>query len=246
MGAKIREKFIFEVGLAMKSLLCYYAICCFGEQQKLGSMRRFEKMKKTKKQLNVVMRVLLVVAMVFVLAACNKESKESTEASGTTVVESTAEATSQESSEEATSEEITSEEVTTEDEETEETTEEDSDEVEETEETEEFVESEIEATIVGEGATEFTLEVIDGEGNATYFAVNTDAKTVGEALVDCKLIEGEDSEYGLYVKTVNGITADYDVDQTYWAFYINGEYAMTGVDSTEVVEDCTYSFKVEK
>lgn len=203
-------------------------------------------MKKTKKQLNVVMRVLLVVAMVFVLAACNKESKESTEASGTTVVESTAEATSQESSEEATSEEITSEEVTTEDEETEETTEEDSDEVEETEETEEFVESEIEATIVGEGATEFTLEVIDGEGNATYFAVNTDAKTVGEALVDCKLIEGEDSEYGLYVKTVNGITADYDVDQTYWAFYINGEYAMTGVDSTEVVEDCTYSFKVEK
>lgn len=243
MGAKIREKFIFEVGLAMKSLLCYYAICCFGEQQKLGSMRRFEKMKKTKKQLNVVMRVLLVVAMVFVLAACNKESKESTEASGTTVVESTAEATSQESSEETTSEEITSEEVTTEDEETEETTEEDSDEVEETE---EFVESEIEATIVGEGATEFTLEVIDGEGNATYFAVNTDAKTVGEALVDCKLIEGEDSEYGLYVKTVNGITADYDVDQTYWAFYINGEYAMTGVDSTEVVEDCTYSFKVEK
>ena len=36
------------------------------------------------------------------------------------------------------------------------------------------------------------------------------------------------------VKTVNGITADYNVDRSYWAFYINGEYAMTGVDGTEI------------
>lgn len=50
----------------------------------------------------------------------------------------------------------------------------------------------------------------------------------------------------LYVKTVNGITADYDTDQTYWAFYVNGEYASTGVDSTPVNEGDTYEFKVEK
>ncbi len=60
------------------------------------------------------------------------------------------------------------------------------------------------------------------------------------------LIEGEEGEYGLYVKTVNGITADYDEDGTYWAFYINGEYAQTGVDATPVAEGETYSFKVEK
>lgn len=59
------------------------------------------------------------------------------------------------------------------------------------------------------------------------------------------LIAGEESEYGLYVKTVNGITADYDKDGVYWAFYINGEYAQTGVDSTKIAEGESYSFKVE-
>ena len=102
------------------------------------------------------------------------------------------------------------------------------------------------ATEVGVGATQFTFEVVDGEGATTIFTVNTDKATVGEALLDVELIAGEESEYGLYVKTVNGITADYDVDQTYWAFYIDGEYAMTGVDATEVTGGSTYSFKVEK
>lgn len=104
----------------------------------------------------------------------------------------------------------------------------------------------VDATEVGEGETQFTFEVVDGEGNATYFLVNTDKTTVGEALVELELIAGDESDYGLYVKTVNGITADYDVDQTYWAFYVDGEYAMTGVDSTDVVAGSTYSFKVEK
>lgn len=100
--------------------------------------------------------------------------------------------------------------------------------------------------VVGEGEVQFVFEIVDGEGNVTKMAVNTDKKTVGEALVDNALVEGEDSEYGLYVKTVNGITADYDVDQTYWAFYIDGEYAATGVDQTDIEAGSTYSFKVEK
>ena len=99
---------------------------------------------------------------------------------------------------------------------------------------------------LGEGSLQFTFEVVDGEGNTTNFVINTDKKTVGEALLDNGLIAGEDSEYGLYVKTVNGVTADYDVDQTYWAFYIDGEYASTGVDQTDVAAGSTYSFKVEK
>ncbi len=65
-------------------------------------------------------------------------------------------------------------------------------------------------------------------------------------MLELNLIAGDDSEYGLYVKTVNGITADYDVDQTYWAFYIDGEYAMTGVDTTDITPGVAYSFKVEK
>lgn len=103
-----------------------------------------------------------------------------------------------------------------------------------------------EVTKVGVGETVFDFEVVDGNGNVTKFKVATNKKTVGEALVDVKLIEGEEGTYGLYVKKVNGIEADYDKNQTYWAFYINGEMAMSGVDMTDIESGKVYSFKVEK
>ena len=107
-------------------------------------------------------------------------------------------------------------------------------------------ENQTNTTVLGQGATTFGFVVVDKDGKETQFEIHTDKKMVGEALLEVKLIEGEDGPYGLYVKTVNGITADYDVDQTYWAFYINGEMAMTGVDKTDVEAGATYSFKVEK
>ena len=99
-------------------------------------------------------------------------------------------------------------------------------------------------TELGEGANTFTLVVEIGEEKVT-FAISTDKKTVGDALTELGLLEGEESQFGLYVKKVNGVLADYDVDQTYWAFYINGEYAMTGVDTTDVVNGTTYTLKRE-
>ncbi|MDE5932708.1 MAG: DUF4430 domain-containing protein [Lachnospiraceae bacterium] len=102
-----------------------------------------------------------------------------------------------------------------------------------------------EATVLGEGSTSFSFTVVDKDGNETQFEIHTDKETVGDALTELALISGDESEYGLYVKTVNGITADYDADGVYWAFYINGEYAATGVDSTPVTEGESYSFKVE-
>lgn len=105
--------------------------------------------------------------------------------------------------------------------------------------------AEAEGQVLGTGDTEFAVTVIDQEGNETEFEIHTDKETVGEALVETGLIEGEEGEYGLYVKTVNGITADYDADGVYWAFYVNGEYAQTGVDATPITEGEEYSFKVE-
>lgn len=99
--------------------------------------------------------------------------------------------------------------------------------------------------VLGEGATVFDFIVVDKEGKETSFEIHTDKTTVGDALLETKLIAGEEGTFGLYVKTVNGITADYDADGTYWAFCINGEMAMTGVDSTNIEEGATYSFKVE-
>ena len=102
-----------------------------------------------------------------------------------------------------------------------------------------------EGGVLGEGAVSFTVEVVDKEGGKTVGTVNTDEKTVGAALTAVGLLQGEQGAYGLYIKTVNGITADYDADKTYWAFYIDGQYAQTGADQTNAVAGAVYSFKVE-
>lgn len=100
--------------------------------------------------------------------------------------------------------------------------------------------------VLGEGSTTFKFTVVDKEGKEATCEIRTDEKTVGAALLKLGVIEGEEGPYGLYVKKVNGITADYDVDSTYWAFYIGGEYGMTGVDVTEITAGSSYAFKVEK
>lgn len=99
---------------------------------------------------------------------------------------------------------------------------------------------------VGKGQTAFPFTVVDKEGKETNFTVHTDKETVGDALLEVNLIAGEAGQYGLYVKKVNGIAADYDVDKTYWAFYVNGAYATSGVDATKIEENTAYMFKVEK
>lgn len=99
---------------------------------------------------------------------------------------------------------------------------------------------------IGEGKTSFPFDVTDAEGKTVSFTVYTDASTVGEALLNAGLVSGEDGEYGLYVKSVNGTEADYDKDGAYWAFYVDGEYAMTSVDTTNIEEGHTYSFVYTK
>lgn len=97
----------------------------------------------------------------------------------------------------------------------------------------------------GDGAKTLTVEVKAEEQTVT-FTIHTDKDTVGAALLEHELIDGEEGEYGLYIKSVNGITADYDVDGAYWAFYIDGDYAMTGVDTTEITEGATYQLVYTK
>lgn len=102
------------------------------------------------------------------------------------------------------------------------------------------------AISLGQGEKEFAFKVVTADKKEKTYQIKTDKATVGEALIDLGLIEGEDGDFGLYVKKVDGVTADYDVDGTYWAFYVDGAYASKGVELTEIKEGATYSFKVEK
>ena len=93
----------------------------------------------------------------------------------------------------------------------------------------------------------FTFEVTELDGTKKEFQVKYDTEqSVGEALVNEKLISGEVGQYGLMVDTVNGQKYDYNEDGAYWAFYVNGEYAMTGVDTTPIKDGEVYSFVATK
>lgn len=99
---------------------------------------------------------------------------------------------------------------------------------------------------LGTGNTSFGLKVVGlKERTARLYEIHTDKTTVGDALLELGLIEGDEGPYGLYVKTVCGETVDYDTDGKYWAFYVNGEYAMNGVEATDIVPDTEYSFIAE-
>lgn len=100
--------------------------------------------------------------------------------------------------------------------------------------------------VLGEGAVTFPLEITDKDGNSINVTINTDKETVGEALLEIGIVEGTMGDYGLYMTHVNGIPAIFEEDGTYWAFYINGEYALTGVDQTPIAEGETYTLKVEQ
>ena len=99
---------------------------------------------------------------------------------------------------------------------------------------------------LGEGEKTFYFEVTSADGETSSYTIHTNQETVGGALVDLQLIDGDPGDYGLYVKTVCGETLDWDSQNMYWAFYENGEYAMTGVDTTAITEGATYGFVATK
>lgn len=97
----------------------------------------------------------------------------------------------------------------------------------------------------GNGSKTVLVEV-KAEDKSVTFKINTDKETLGEALIEHNLISGENGAYGLYVKIVNGITADYNINQTYWALTKNGESMQSGVDGVEILDGEHYELLYTK
>jgi len=100
-------------------------------------------------------------------------------------------------------------------------------------------------TELGEGEKTVTVKVVAEEQELT-FTIHTDKKTLGEALLEHKLIDGEEGPYGMYIKKVNGIVADYDADQTYWSLSKGGVDMMVGVDGAEIADGEQYELTKKK
>lgn len=95
------------------------------------------------------------------------------------------------------------------------------------------------------GSKTITISVVDSKKQTMTYTTKTDAEFLRQAMEETEglTFSGDESEYGLMVKIVNGETADFNVDGSYWAFYINDEYCNYGIDSQPVADGD--SFKIE-
>ena len=94
---------------------------------------------------------------------------------------------------------------------------------------------------IGNGEKTLTVNVTADE-KTVVFTIHTDNDVLGDALIEHKLISGEQGTYGLYVKSVNGIYADYNTTKSYWSVNKNGEYMTVGVDSAKITDGESYEF----
>ncbi len=85
------------------------------------------------------------------------------------------------------------------------------------------------------GHKNIRVTVVYGDASTDTFSLSTNAEFLRGALEEQSLIEGDESEYGLFVKTVNGVTAD-EANQEWWYFTKGGEEVLTGVDTTPIAD----------
>lgn len=84
-----------------------------------------------------------------------------------------------------------------------------------------------------EGEKKITVTVIHADESEKTFEYDTDVEYLGEILLKEKLIEGEKGQYGLYIQTVDGETAD-ESKQQWWCITKGGEMVNTAVDTTPI------------
>lgn len=89
-----------------------------------------------------------------------------------------------------------------------------------------------------EGSKNITIEVLNKAQESVIYELKTDAEYLIQAMEEAEGLEfeGYESEFGFTTTSVNGEVADFNVDASYWSFYINGEYCNYGV-SSQPIED---------
>ena len=91
-----------------------------------------------------------------------------------------------------------------------------------------------------QGTKEVVLEVTTAEGEQTTYSTKTDAEFLVEIMDELAAqgfsYSGTESEFGLMLDTVNGETASFEENNSYWGIYINGEFANFGISEQPVTD----------
>jgi len=91
-----------------------------------------------------------------------------------------------------------------------------------------------------EGGKEITVTVVHGDGSSKDFVYHTDEEYLGPVILAEGLVEGKEGPYGLEISAVDGETADWNVNQSYWALYVGDDYATTGADGVVLTDGGVY------
>ena len=110
--------------------------------------------------------------------------------------------------------------------------------------------SKLTAPKTSEGSKQVVVEVVNKESESKKYEIKTDSKYLSDLMDELQSesdfsYEASNSEYGMYIESVNGEKADYSSDGAYWAIYVNGEYGQFGADQQPVNDGETYSFVYE-
>lgn len=92
---------------------------------------------------------------------------------------------------------------------------------------------------VSQGSKAITVTVVHSDGSSKVFTYRTDAQMLGAFLEEQSLIKSQGADAGMF-HTVDGEKADWNVNKSYWAFYVGEEYAMTGIYDTPIADGDTF------
>lgn len=95
-----------------------------------------------------------------------------------------------------------------------------------------------------QGDKTITVTVVHKDAVEKDFEINTDAEMLRGALDQIELVQGEESEYGLFILTVDGYTAD-STAQEWWCVTKGGEDVYTGVESTPIYDGDQYEITLK-
>ena len=95
-----------------------------------------------------------------------------------------------------------------------------------------------------EGKLKFTVIVVHSDGTEKTFHYETDGGKLGDFLKEKGLAIESDSP-GLY-NIIDGETADWNVDQSFWNFYVGDELVNYGMNDAVIHDGAVYKLVYTK
>ena len=96
------------------------------------------------------------------------------------------------------------------------------------------------------GGKQVTVVIVHKDGTEKKLEYGTDHEYLADLLMEKELATGYTSEeYGFTIESVDGVTADWNADNAYWALYEGDTYATTSASGIVLTDGGVYKLIYE-